>query len=435
MGVIRTEGFQRFQRMLAGPEGVNNYTDPAAILRPEFSERRSALENVGASVPVPALSATWANLNQGSRCAIVQDPISAGKNRLSRPSVPWIAPSGIASYGFGNSFNLPFASAKTHYVFGGLIRTVKNHTSALASANFNSGISIAALNAPLSGGNVYISAAWYPTAATKLFSINNESLGVDTSYTAAPVYSFSTLTDGDKLKPLLWDVDYYVEIEVDTVNNRYLVWIDDFLIRDSALPGPVAAFTQGLSIFFSDRYYGSAPANMPNIPFRYMISDMYVLDRSDSVAPTSRLGMTTRVAGFSPDTDVSVEFNRPSGFASNAAVVGGAIASQALPTAYLSGDAAGTTDIYDSSTKTVNSVAALVYAVSVKSRFMNGSAASHEVAAVLSDGATEVDSSYGAVAPASGLNARSVVFHQGPGGVPLTPAGVDELKFGFKIVS
>lgn len=116
-----------------------------------------------------------------------------------------------------------------------------------------------------------------------------------------------------RLKP---GVMNYLEVRISP--NEVSVWIDDVFVMQKLVGPPTETVAW---IFENNANAGSASGgtNMSGAPGRWQIGNMYVLF-NDGVAPTVRLGPTTRVIGSRPDTDVDVRFIRPSDAPTNASV-------------------------------------------------------------------------------------------------------------------
>lgn len=106
----------------------------------------------------------------------------------------------------------------------------------------------------------------------------------------------------------------YMEFRIDP--GSVSVWIDDTFVMQKS----VSLLAQSVAFMFENNINAFAGGtNMSGNPGRWALSNMYFMV-NDGVAPTVRLGPTTRVVGSRPDTDIDVRFVRPIAAPSNASV-------------------------------------------------------------------------------------------------------------------
>ena len=253
---------------------------------------------------------------------------------------------------------------------------------------------------------------FYRSAGSSTLDISHSASGTATAIS----YSLST------------GKDYYVEIELDTSAGTYRVWVDDYLIIDSSMSAAAkTAYTAAWALRFARR----SEVNNTPIPMAY-VSDIYVL-KDDGVAPSARLGKTTRVKGELPNADVSVSFDRPTGYTSNFGVVANGIASTNTPTSYLTGSGVGATDIY---AVPLDTYAAQVYAVKVSAIAANFSSAAHRVDAVLKDGnGKSIARPMATLAAGAAFSPLQSIFTVAPDGSAFTPQNVATANFGYTIAT
>lgn len=150
---------------------------------------------------------------------------------------------------------------------------------------------------------------------------------------------------------------HYIEYRVSPTDVR--VWVDDVLV----LQKQVSVNAECVSIHFDYQAAVSGSSVMRLGPGRWSVGNWYNLVE-DAVAPNVRLGPTTRIIGVRPNTDVSTMFQRPSGYASNAAVVASDLVD--APAATLQSTSVGDQDVYASTTDTASASGKLIHAVNMK---------------------------------------------------------------------
>lgn len=446
MGIMFTESFQRFARGTFGSGSVT----ATNMLRPiqtdsEWSERAWT---TGGNLTV---NGTYAVADSYGMVGIIQDPIVAVKNRLSMDAN--LTPAGGTNYNPNNQMGYAlartFPAAKTKYQVGFLARFRGGAylTAARGQAyafEFTPVMAKVTASSNLQFRYAYVGST---SAANQLASIfGADNLGVPgttwanmttvaASLDVPPVLRINGVVDPNASQiKLQYDTDHFFEIEVDITNQTLKIWVDDIyagLATWSATYGPQLA--NGFQIHMIRASTGSGASNQDY--GGVMISDIYCLDMSDGQTPNTRLGKTTRVMGEAPDTDISTMFTRPAGFNGNYDVINDPIVDNTVPANYLTGDGAGTEDVYQTATSNINLFAGTVHGVVLRARYQNASATTHELAITSDDGTTKKVSSLGNVAASTGLIMKSVVLNKDPSGNAWTAAKAASLKYGFKIVS
>lgn len=432
MSVIHTEGFQRFSR----GRFYSDYTDVSQVMLPDSTwahtqAQRSDNANNAESARWPGMTYAAGMVYAG----IVADPIVATKNRLACNGGE---AGNVSGSTIRRTIRHAFAKPCTHWFMGFLVRAVSG--SGTTSINHLNGIGIGHYTQTLRENPI----SWTGGAAnTFRFSPDgvDEVLtlirGIAGSNTLIPsstgMYYSANATVGAQPKPLVVNTDYFVEIEIDTVNLISRVWVDDFLVLQTNLSAAGAPlFTAGVSLTLGS-YLGGG-VRTPDVIGNMLISDMYIVDATDGIAPTTRLGPSTRVWGDTPGGDAEVEFERPASFASNAAVVARPFSANAAPSEYLAGEAVGTEDLY-TPTPALSAVATRVYGVTVRVQAANGGSTAHTLSAVADDGTNRAESDLPVVAAGTGFAVRQTVLPVSPTGLPWTPAEIDSVRFGVKIKS
>jgi len=348
--------------------------------------------------------------------ALVQDQIEATKQRMYLRSYNTSA----TSY-YSQVFMTTIRTMPTKYIYGSLIRLQSASKGGVISFNgygASAGLGTSSSATPsASHGSVLI--------FTKASATDTEGWTIS-SYATGSLVSYSTVT-------LYSDTDYYLEMQVDTTANTFRVWIDDLLIIDVTLATAVSALMTSGIVWFVGLTTSSGTAGTAYGMGIYL-SDIYLIDATDTVAPYTRLGKTTRVRGEKPTSDYSVQMGLPDGYTSHYDVVDDQISSTSAPTAYLTAETAGTRDIFGTSSD-ATSYAAAVHGVVIKSVSGNYGETSHTIGGVMSDGTTEAVVNMATLAAASGWDAIMSVHPTAPDGTSWTPAKVAAVKFGVELVS
>lgn len=443
MGIIMMEGFQRFAR---GPFDYAT-TGPARPIQADSEWAEYASYGAVADTQNGAFQ-TAARQWVG----IAPDPVIASKSRLGLDVVLPTAARDATPLAY--CIERVFPAARSKYTVGFLVRfPLGQYFKDNPTATVRMGYGVEFCPA---GRRRLASSASQPRYATQggatparhtaaVFSADTMGIpgtlmsnmaDASNRYTTTPTFRMGGTADPNGVGiSMKLDTDHYVEVEVDVPGTTVKVWVDD--VYAGTLPWSAdthAAFSSGFQIRLYRGAFSGTTANPAWDIGGVMVSDIYAVDNSDGVSPATRLGKTTRVLGDSPDTDVSTQFSRPGGFASNSDVVNRAIASNETPSTFLTGDGAGTADVYQTSASPVTTMAGTVYGVQVHARFQNASAAAHELAVTADDG-TAIEASLGNVAAGTGVIMKSVVMNRAPSGVEWTPETAARLKYGFKIVS
>lgn len=345
-----------------------------------------------------------------SAAAIVQDPSFPDRSRL-RISVGGAT---VASYGCPvGLFKADTSAVKRRLGF--LVKILTSVTSTQITFGTgkspNAGYESWATHPCRLAYGDYPVVAFYKAANSTVVQISHCANGVETPLSYA----------------LTADKEYYVEVEMDTAAGTYRVWVDDYLIIDASMAAEAkTALLSSWGWVFRGNDMASAHREA------FLLSDIYYLV-DDGVGPSARLGKTTRVKGELPSADVSVSFDRPTGFTSNYDVVNDPISSTAVPTAYLTGSGVGASDIYAVPPDTY---AAQVYAVKVATIAANFSSAAHRVDAVIKDGGGNTQTqTLATLAAGEPFTPMQAVFTVAPDGSAFTPQNVSSANFGYTIAS
>jgi hypothetical protein len=392
MSVLFTESWARFNRRAPATAELNNDLAAGGYELRSYSS--------GTSYP-PTAPVAGTN-----KWMVDADPVYASRNALL------CFRAGANSSSSGAFVLSKFDAPCSHYRMG--VRARVAHTGAGAACRFVIGSQALAKNP---GTTSYVSANIWDTLIG-IDSVSGGALtGVSNSTVGVPGYSFP-------------GGDVFIEVEVDTVNNLVRVWVDDLLIVDSAFaPGVLAAAKAEYDLGIGFGYLGIGV-----FPAIY-VRDIYCLAVDDE-APFQRLGPTTQVIGEAPTDDISVEFTRPGGFASNAEVA--ALPVVPSPSDYLTADQVGQTDLYGVAASEVATAASQVYAVCIKTQVANFAAAAHTVGAVVRSGAVPVTGteSLGPITPGSGFLNKAAYFAVNPDtGVAWTPQEAADAEFGLTVLA
>lgn len=441
MGILLTESFQRF--------GIGTFDRlGSGVLRPIQTDGEWR-EFTGYYNIADATNGAINNADGYGTVGIYPDPVIASKKRLGlQIEQPTLARNFNHLYGLERLFTTP----RTKYTIGFLARINSGSTmQANPTTVYQEGMGFEICAAGRSRFSLtttqqamYILVGGTDAARQGTFGMDN--FGRPTiSWTAMnplavslnnpPTFRMKGTSDpngaGIQLK---YDTDAFFECEIDTVAQTIKVWVDD--IYAGTVPWNAtydAAYTNGFQIRL---FRGTATSyNSTVVLSSIMISDIYTVDMTDGQSPNGRLGKTTRVMGEAPDTDVSIKFARPDGFTSNADVINDPIAGTAIPAAFLTGEGAGTEDVYQTAQSSIAAFAGTVYGVTLRARYQNASGSSHTLAITADDGTTKTDNSLGSVAAGSGLQMKSVILNKTPSGTAWTPQKAAALKYGFKIVN
>ncbi|ENR0965191.1 hypothetical protein ACETN9_004390 [Salmonella enterica] len=184
----------------------------------------------------------------------------------------------------------------------------------------------------------------------------------------------------------------YVEVEWFADTKTLNIYQDDELIS-SRTNYTANDMSYGL-VLMCEHYVGATYSNTPF--FGFELRDMY-LQKIVSDAD-QRLGSSTKVYAFNPVTDDAVQFSRPDGYSSNAAVAvspvqsGGATPTPSVPAAILGADVVGQQDLYNIDISKVSSRLASIEAVNVRTMARNPLLGSRQSAAIAKSGAMQIQS-------------------------------------------
>lgn len=336
---------------------------------------------------------------------IVADPVFANRNRLQM----------AVSVGGGNTGVVGMIRRVSSYAgtrrIGFLLRMLPTTSETQLNIDPGTATRAAAAHPVIAGLQSLISFYLAPSSTTVKLSHSGTGTAVALATT------------------LVTDVDYYIEIELNTSAGTYRVWVNDFLYVDAALSAAAkAAYTDSWGF----RVETGAVALAGTVIPIGMISDIYVL-KDDGVAPSGRLGRNTRVKGELPTSDVRADFTRPAGYNSNWSVVDNQISSASTPTDYLIAGAVGARDLYTSSTDP--SYAQVIHGVSVKAVMANMSSSASVVSAVHSDGVNTRLVPLASLSAGVGFAGYKAETTLGPGGVAFTPDTIANVAFGVEITS
>ena len=214
----------------------------------------------------------------------------------------------------------------------------------------------------------------------------------------------------------------YLEYRVSQTEVR--VWLDDVLVLQKSIARNNSTIAFGTMSWLP----GGSSSGMFGDTGRWAISDWYNL-KEDEIAPNARLGPSTRVIGTLPAADNFAQFARPSGFASNAAVVAQPLNPDAA--AFLKTDTVGAQDVYVGTPDSDTSTAAMVHAMSVKVIAQNVEATPHTMKPmIVSNGqaqgaAQAMPQTLGPLVSYSTIDPNT--------GAAWTPAAAAETMFGMKL--
>lgn len=184
----------------------------------------------------------------------------------------------------------------------------------------------------------------------------------------------------------------YVEVEWFADTKTLNIYQDDELIS-SRTNYTANDMSYGI-ILMCEHYVGATTSTTPF--FGFELRDMY-LQKIVSDAD-QRLGSSTKVYAFNPVTDDVVEFSRPDGYSSNAAVAvtpianGGVNPIPSVTAAILGADVVGQQDLYNIDISKVSSRLASVEAVNVRTMARNPLLGNRRAAAIAKSGATQTES-------------------------------------------
>ncbi|ELF8096551.1 hypothetical protein RA357_004377 [Salmonella enterica] len=186
--------------------------------------------------------------------------------------------------------------------------------------------------------------------------------------------------------------EQYMEVEWFADTKTLNIYRDDELV--STRTNYTANDMSYGIILMCEHYTGN---NFSATPFfGFELRDMY-LQKIVSDAD-QRLGSSTKVYAFSPVTDDVVQFSRPDGYSSNAAVAvtpianGGVNPIPSVTAAILGADVVGQQDLYNIDISKVSSRLASVEAVNVRTMARNPLLGNRQAAAIAKSGAMQIQS-------------------------------------------
>ncbi|EAA4270109.1 hypothetical protein DP815_21620 [Salmonella enterica subsp. enterica serovar Mikawasima] len=184
----------------------------------------------------------------------------------------------------------------------------------------------------------------------------------------------------------------YMEVEWIADTKTLNIYQDDELV--SSRTNYTANDMSFGIILMCEHYVGGNTSSTPF--FGFELRDMYIQKIVSDA--DQRLGSSTKVYAFNPVTDDVVQFSRPDGYSSNAAVAvtpianGGVTPIPSVTAAILGADVVGQQDLYNIDISKVSSRLASVEAVNVRTMARNPLLGSRRVAAIAKSGATQTQS-------------------------------------------
>ncbi|WPK30441.1 hypothetical protein SLP22_0036 [Salmonella phage BAU.Micro_SLP-22] len=432
MGLIHTESWQRFPNdtpmHLPLTNNANNAASNYFLTEKEYSTRQAQGAQDIASTGSTAIRTPQT----------VTDPVEADKQRLVWPGT--VPASMVSTTGVSISeLVFTFPTAKTHYIVGFLVRvdagTRKRQTPA-GTFNLAQALIFAANLATRYSNSDSFLAYGFPSNTHNIFTVHNGStqtvlpITQSSSFAVKPTFTFGAAmpTLGT---PSDYDTDYFIEIEVDTVNRVLNIWKDDVLVgQPSWRTSPHDTLKNGFSLWMTS--IAAASGFYSNEYGGIMLSDLYVIDCNDGIAPTTRLGSSTRVRGEAPNKDIRTDFTRPDGYDSNAAVVSQKV-TPGNPTVFLQADGDNATDIYQTDKSNISQYAGKIYGVTIRTRSANASVSPHSMAIVTKDAQTESETSLGVFGPTDGFKSGKVVLATDPSGNEWTVPNAANLQYGLRV--
>lgn len=437
MGLIHTESWQRFPINQAM---VRNSASGAALDAATnffLTEKEYVVRLASNSQQI---TTSGQNTTFTRRTVVtVADPVEPDKQRLQWPGDN----SQVIVSSTDNSvveLTYNFGQERTHFIVGFLVRAKAGGqktvypTTAVDSSQF---LSIAPpLTERYTNSSTYLGYIM-PSAAGNIMSMHTSmaQTAIPTNqqsmFTVKPTWSFGGVLPTIPI-PSEYDTDYFIEIEVDTVNKVLNIWKDDVLVaQPSWRDNPYNNLRNGISFWMGSAantngyFYGNTYGAL-------MLSDIYIIDCNDGIAPTSRLGSSTRVRGEAPNVDVDIDFTRPDGYDSNAAVVSQKVV-PGNPTVFLQADGDNATDIYKTDSSNIAQYAGKIYGVTVRTRSANASVSPHNMAIITKDATTENETDLGQFGPTDGFKSGKVVLAKDPSGNEWTVPNAANLQYGLRV--
>lgn len=437
MGLIHTESWQRFpidQVMVANSSSgaalavASNYflTEKEYVVRLASNTQAITTANQGSTFTRRTV-------------VTVADPVEPDKQRLQWPGNNSLA---IVSSTENSVVELTynFGQERTHYIVGFLVRAMAGTqktsfpTTSVESAQF---LSIATPLAERYTNATTFLAYVLPNPINNVMTMHTSLQQVvaptvqQSQFAVKPTWTFGNVLPTVPI-PSEYDTDYFIEIEVDTVNKVLNIWKDDVLVAQPAWrDNPYNNLRNGISFWMGSAVNGSG-YHYGNTYGALMLSDIYIIDCNDGIAPTTRLGSSTRVRGEGPNVDVDIDFTRPDGYASNAAVVSQKVV-PGNPTVFLQADGDNATDIYKTDSSNIGQYAGKIYGVTVRTRSANASVSPHNMAIITKDATTEKETDIGQFGPTDGFKSGKVVLAKDPSGNEWTVPNAANLQYGLRV--
>lgn len=230
--------------------------------------------------------------------------------------------------------------------------------------------------------------------------------------------------------------EVYLEVEWYADTKTLNLYIDDELVQTTGPGFTTYNPTQGIS-FLAELYNSNTAINAIHSEYK----DVYV-QRIDSEADI-RLGSATKVWPFFPNSDDEVEYLRPAGYNSNAAVA-------ALPmnnnsntppmpnptTAFLSATDIGQSDMYNTNATGIATKLSTVEAVMIRTYALNPLTGTRQMTVKASLNGVVAESPLSTVPnDTSGFRLKSLIMTSDPNGTRWTPSTVSALKIGTQVKS
>lgn len=230
--------------------------------------------------------------------------------------------------------------------------------------------------------------------------------------------------------------EVYLEVEWYADTKTLNLYIDDELVQTTGPGFTTYVPTQGIS-FLSELYNSNNAASVIHSEYK----DVYV-QRIDSAADI-RLGSATKVWPFYPSSDDAVEYLRPAGYNSNAAVAALPMRNDSntppLPnptTAFLSATDIGQSDMYNTNATGIASKLSTVEAVMIRTYALNPLTGTRQMTVKASLNGVVAESPLSTVPnDTTGFRLKSLIMTSDPNGTRWTPSTVAALKIGTQVKS
>lgn len=437
MGLIHTESWQRFPLNQAM---VNNSSTGAALAAATnffLTEKEYVTRLASSSQPIT--TSNQANTYTRRTVVTVADPVEPDKQRLQWPGNNSVA---IQSSNENSIVELTynFGQERTHYIVGFLVRAVAGSQKTQNPSTYADSVQALSIAPPLaerySNSTTYL-AYVMPQQTHNIMTMHTSAQGgvaptmLQSIFTVKPTWNFGFTIPSIPV-PSEYDTDYFIEIEVDTVNKVLNIWKDDVLVAQPVWrDNPYNNLRNGISFWMASAV-NTTGYQYGHIYGAIQLSDIYIIDCNDGVAPTTRLGSSTRVRGEAPNVDVDIDFTRPDGYASNAAVVAQNV-TPGNPAVFLQADGDNATDIYKTDSSNIGQYAGKIYGVTVRTRSANASVSPHNMAIITKDATTENETDIGQFGPTDGFKSGKVVLAKDPSGNEWTVPNAANLQYGLRV--